>query len=101
MRLRWEAAVGGRRVAWREADCSREPPQAGGRFSIMQGQKGAAFPDLFAFGSLPSKPAHVEQNVFEARCFIFAIKILCYVLILRFSFDRLSGVFFDASYFAC
>lgn len=29
MRLRWEAAVGGRRVAWREADCNRKPPQAG------------------------------------------------------------------------
>lgn len=68
MRLRWEAAVGGRRVAWREADCSREPPHAGGRFSMMPGQKGAAFPDFFAFGSLPPKPAHIEQNDFEAWC---------------------------------
>ena len=68
MRLRWEAAVGGRRVAWREADCGREPPHAGGRFLVVPGQKGAAFPDFFAFGSLPPKPAHIEQNVFEAWC---------------------------------
>ena len=68
MRLRWEAAVGGRRVAWREADCSREPPHAGGLFFVVPGQKGATFPDFFAFGSLPPKPAHIEQNVFEAWC---------------------------------
>ena len=37
-------------MAWREADCSREPPHAGGRFFVVPGQKGAAFPDFFAFG---------------------------------------------------
>lgn len=26
-----------------------------------------SFPVLFAFGSLPPKPAHIEQNVFEAQ----------------------------------
>lgn len=59
---RRRAARGGKRTAIG----SRR--RLGGRFSIMQDQKGAAFPDLFAFGSLPSKPAHIEQNVFEARC---------------------------------
>lgn len=40
----------------------------GRAFSIMPGQKGAVFHELFVFCRLPSKPAHIEQNVFEARC---------------------------------
>ena len=64
------SAVGScRRRAVRGVAGSGLQPEAaadGRAFSIMPGQKGAVFHELFVFCRLPSKPAHVEQIVFEA-----------------------------------
>ena len=64
MRLRWEAAVGGRRVAGSGPQSEAAAGWAGVLYNA--GQKGAVLHELFVFCRLPSKPAHIEQIVFEA-----------------------------------